>query len=72
MQRLLVSVRGQTRQLQRRSAVLISPISSARNLHWTHPTGVDVICVRGAACGGNGTDRFGKVWTDVVRKLLGK
>jgi uncharacterized protein (UPF0264 family) len=33
-------------------------------------TGVDVICVRGAACESTGKARFGKVKTDIVRELV--
>jgi hypothetical protein len=34
-------------------------------------TGVDVICVRGAACAGtNGSDRFGEVSEERVKNLL--
>lgn len=36
-------------------------------------TGVDVICVRGAACsGGSATERFGSVTAEVVADLLGE
>jgi (5-formylfuran-3-yl)methyl phosphate synthase len=33
-------------------------------------TGVDVICVRGAACESTGKGRFGKVKADIVRELV--
>jgi hypothetical protein len=40
------------------------------DLHLLWPTGVDVICVRGAACAAlPGNERFAEVRTDIVREL---
>lgn len=78
MQRLLVSIRGTNEAIAAvKGGANIADVAwlagslTEKELRLLWLTGVDVICVRGAACSPlKGNERFGEVQSDIVAGLV--